>query len=151
MTEPTQTAETVVVDCDLDESPHKVWRALTEAELMAAWLGANDIRPEVGCRFEVRAAPDAAPVACEVLEVEPDRSLTYSWRETREDGPPLESQVTWTLVPRIDGGTRLRVVHDGFTLLGGRVLALAGGGAILRTLLLARTRGLRRPPLGLAA
>jgi uncharacterized protein YndB with AHSA1/START domain len=129
MTEPKTTSETVVVDCDLDEPPHKVWRALTEPELVAEWLGPNDMRPEVGHRFEVQAAPDGgAGISCEVLEVEPDRSLTYTWRETRDDGPPLESQVTWTLVPRFDGGTRLRIVHDGFTLAGERVLAMARAG-----------------------
>jgi uncharacterized protein YndB with AHSA1/START domain len=147
MTEQAERNEAVVVDCDLDEPPHQVWRALTEADLMAAWLGPNDIRPEVGHRFEVQPEPDAgASVSCEVLEVEPDRTLTYSWRETREDGPPLESQVTWTLVPRFDGGTRLRVVHDGFTLVGGRVLAMAAA----RGLRL-RTGGYWRPWLRLAA
>jgi uncharacterized protein YndB with AHSA1/START domain len=151
MTEPNPSTETVIVDCDLDEPPHKVWRALTEAELMAAWLGPNDFRPEVGRRFEVQAEPDrGASVSCEVLEVEPDRSITYSWRETREDGPPLDSQVTWTLVPRFDGGTRLRIVHDGFTLLGGRVLALAGGGAISRALRL-RAHGVLCQRLRMAA
>jgi len=118
----TEGADAVVVDCDLEEPPHKVWRALTEADLLAAWLGPNDIRPEVGHRFEVRPDAEAKAIACEVLEVEPQRSLRYAWRETDPDGRPVESEVTWTLIPRFDGGTRLRVVHGGFA----PVLALAG-------------------------
>jgi uncharacterized protein YndB with AHSA1/START domain len=46
-------AETIVVDYDLAEPPKKVWRALTEPGLLAAWLGPNDIRPEVGHRFRL--------------------------------------------------------------------------------------------------
>jgi uncharacterized protein YndB with AHSA1/START domain len=65
-------------------------------------------------------------VRCEVLEADLDRSLTWSWREERADGETLESQVTWTITPRFDGGSHLRLVHDGFSLLAGRVLAMAG-------------------------
>ena len=120
-------AETLVMDFDLDEPPHQVWRALTEPELLAAWLGPNDIQAEVGRKFSIEAAPGSgAPVECEVLEVEPDKSLTYSWRERREGGPALDSQVTWILTPTFIGGTRLRIVHDGFALADGRILAMAG-------------------------
>ena len=119
-------AETLVMDFELDEPPHQVWRALTEPELLAAWLGPNDIQAEVGRKFSIEAAPGSgAPVECEVLEVEPDKSLTYSWRERRKDGPALDSQVTWILTPTFIGGTRLRVVHDGFALTDGRALAIA--------------------------
>jgi uncharacterized protein YndB with AHSA1/START domain len=142
MTDQTETRESVVVDYQLEEPPHQVWRALTEPDLLAAWLGPNDIRPEVGHRFRVEAAPDAGGAAqCEVLEVEPDRTLTYSWREAREDGPALDSQVTWTITPRFDGGTHLRLVHDGFSLVGGRVLALAGAAGGLSRDLRGRTLG----------
>jgi uncharacterized protein YndB with AHSA1/START domain len=118
--------ETIVADYDLDEPPHKVWRALTEPALMAAWLGANDIEPIVGHRFRVASAPGAhGPVECEVLEAEPGRRLSYSWREARDGGATLDSEVTWILTPRFDGGTHLRLVHEGFVLSVGRVLALA--------------------------
>jgi ATP-dependent Clp protease, protease subunit len=40
----------VVVECDLPDPPEKVWRALTEAHLLAAWLMPNDLRPAVGAR-----------------------------------------------------------------------------------------------------
>jgi uncharacterized protein YndB with AHSA1/START domain len=122
-------AETIIQDYDLDAPPHQVWRALTEPELLAAWLGPNDFRAEVGQRFRVEAAPGTdAAVECEVLEVEPNRILTYSWREERESGAALDSEVTWILTPRFDGGTHLRLVQDGFALSGGRVLAVAGAG-----------------------
>ena len=51
--------ETVVVDCDLDAPPEKVWRALTQPELMAAWLAEGNINPQVGHRFELKDAAEA--------------------------------------------------------------------------------------------
>ena len=139
------TEETIVVDYELAEPPHQVWRALTEPDLLTAWLGPNDIRPEVGHRFRIDAAPEQGrdgDVQCEVLEVEPNRSLTFSWREQRDGGLALDSQVTWTLTPTFVGGTHLRVVHDGFVLSGGRVLALAGYGAGISRALAWRLVGL---------
>jgi uncharacterized protein YndB with AHSA1/START domain len=133
-------AETIIQDYDLDAPPHQVWRALTEPDLLAAWLGPNDIRAEVGRRFRVEAAPGTdAAVECEVLEVEPERTLTYSWREARDGGAALDSEVTWIITPRFDGGTHLRLVQDGFALSGGRVLAMAS---------VSLTRSLTRRALG---
>jgi uncharacterized protein YndB with AHSA1/START domain len=124
------TTQTIVADFDLAEPPHQVWRALTEPELLAAWLGPNDIHPEVGHRFRVETAEPGldGAIQCEVLEVDPKRSITYSWREERGAGPALDSQVTWILTPTFVGGTHLRLVHEGFALSAGRVLAMAGGG-----------------------
>ena len=140
----TETSEAVVVDYDLEEPPHKVWRALTQPDLLAAWLGPNDIRAEVGHRFEVAAGSGSdGAVHCEVLEVDPGRSLTYSWREERDEGPALDSLVTWTLTPTYLGGTRLRLVHDGFALGSGRVMALAGAARAISRTLAARVASFR--------
>ena len=49
--------QSIVVDYDLPYPPEKVWRALTEPELLAAWLMQNDIKPQLGHRFTFRAAP----------------------------------------------------------------------------------------------
>jgi uncharacterized protein YndB with AHSA1/START domain len=87
--------EPIVVDCDLEESPATVWRALTEPELRAKWLAEAD--------------------ACaEVVEAEPGERLRLAWRERDDDGALVESDVTVTLTPIFSGGTRLRLVHDGF-------------------------------------
>ena len=56
-------------------------------------------------------------VHCEVLEVEPNRRLVYSWKGGSDDNPKygsrLDSVVTWTLALE-KGGTRLHLVHAGF-------------------------------------
>jgi uncharacterized protein YndB with AHSA1/START domain len=51
---------------------------------------------------------DWGAVDCKVLEIEPHRSLAYTW-----DAMGLESVVTWTLTPA-DGGTHLRMEQTGF-------------------------------------
>jgi uncharacterized protein YndB with AHSA1/START domain len=66
----------------------------------------NDFKPVVDHRFSLEAGWGA--VECKVLEVEPQRSLSYSWA-----GKGLESVVTWTLTPT-DAGTRLRMEQVGF-------------------------------------
>jgi uncharacterized protein YndB with AHSA1/START domain len=102
----------IVVGYQLSAPPRKVWRALTESRLLESWLMANDIKAEIGHHFTFRTTP--APgfdgiVQCEVLKVEPDSQLVYSWR-----GVPLDTIVTWTLKPSSTGGTDLRLEHAGF-------------------------------------
>ena len=66
-------------ECDLPDPPEKVWRALSEPELLAAWLMPNDIEPQAGKHFSF--AGPAAPIECQVLDAEPGRMLRFSWRE----------------------------------------------------------------------
>jgi uncharacterized protein YndB with AHSA1/START domain len=115
-------AESVIVDCDLDEPPEKVWRALTQPELMAVWLAEGDIKAEVGHLFELK--PETGPIECEVLKADPGRELRLAWRERDEAGELIESEVTFVLTPTITGGTRLRLVHEGFAHAGFLVMAI---------------------------
>jgi uncharacterized protein YndB with AHSA1/START domain len=115
--------QSIVVEYDLPYPPEQVWRALTEPQLLAAWLMPNDIKPQVGHRFTFKAAPMPGwdgIVHCEVLLVEPHRRLRYSWRggsdRLKDYGAPLDTVATWTLTPSPTGGTRLRLDHDGFPL-----------------------------------
>jgi len=108
--------QTISLQYDLPHPPAKVWRALTDPELLARWIMANDIRPEVGHAFTFRANPTPwwdGIVRCEVLEAEPERRLRYTWR-SGPDSSPLDTVVTWTLTPTPSGGTHLALEHDGF-------------------------------------
>jgi len=114
--------QVIVVEYDFCHPPEKVWRALTETDLIASWLMPNDFRAEVGHRFTFRTRPTPGfdgIVYCEVLAVEPNRRLSYSWRAGSPDGrgygAELDTVVTWILTPSPGGGTRLRLDHDGFT------------------------------------
>jgi uncharacterized protein YndB with AHSA1/START domain len=106
-------ARTVRVDQFLAQPPARVWRALTDPDLLARWLMPNDFRPVVGHRFSFRTEP--RPEAgfdgvahCQVLELERERLLRISWA-----GGHLDTTVTWRLEPE-GRGTRLFVEQDGF-------------------------------------
>lgn len=88
----------VVVECPLEAPPDRVWRAVTEPELVARW-----IVPETG----------GAGIRYERLSAEPRRRVRYRWREEAPDGSgaALDSVVTFELTPA-GTGTHLRVVHE---------------------------------------
>jgi uncharacterized protein YndB with AHSA1/START domain len=117
MTEPATAAHTIVVQQEMPHAPEKVWRALTESPLMAQWLMQNDFEPVVGRRFQFRAEPMPqwnGVTDCEVLTVEPQRRLSYSWNSSGDEAANgLRTVVTWTLTPT-SGGTLLRMEHTGF-------------------------------------
>ena len=106
MTAATTEIRSVVIERDLPHSPDKVWRALTQDHLIEEWLMKNDFKPVVGHRFNLRA--DWGAVDCQVLAVEPNKTLSYTWA-----AHGLESVVTWTLTPS-STGTHLRMEQSGF-------------------------------------
>jgi uncharacterized protein YndB with AHSA1/START domain len=108
--------QSISLEYDLPHPPAKVWRALTEPELLAKWIMANDMRPLVGHSFTFKAQPTPwwdGIVHCEVLEIDLHKRLRYSWRSGPESSP-LDTVVTWTLTPTPSGGTRLALEHSGF-------------------------------------
>ena len=66
----------------------------------------NDFKPIVDQRFNLRA--DWGAVDCQVLAVEPNKTLSYTWAAYG-----LESVVTWTLTAT-GTGTHLRMEQSGF-------------------------------------
>jgi uncharacterized protein YndB with AHSA1/START domain len=96
----------VVVEREIPHPPDKVWRALTQPHLIEEWLMKNDFKPVVDHRFRLRA--DWGAVECQVLAVEPNKTLTYTWAALG-----VETVVTWTLTPT-DAGTHLRMNQSGF-------------------------------------
>lgn len=117
MSNPTTTAAenptTLVVERVFPHPPQKLWRALTESPLLAQWMMNNDFEPTVGRKFQFRADPVPqwnGIVDCEVLAIDPLRSLSYSWGV----GEGLQWTVLLTLTP-VEGGTHLRMEQSGFT------------------------------------
>lgn len=103
----------VVVERDIAHPPEKLWRALTQPHLMEEWLMKNDFAPVVGHRFNLRGEWGGV-LDCEVLVVEPNRELSYTWNFRHDDAAfNLESVVTFTLTPTATG-TRLRMEQKGF-------------------------------------
>jgi uncharacterized protein YndB with AHSA1/START domain len=99
MNSETKLDDRIVTECDLEDHPGKVWRALTEPELRAAWLVPDD-------------------VDCRVIAAEPPRFLRCAWRSGERDGlgNQLDTVVSFELSPTDEGGTHLRIVHEGFAM-----------------------------------
>jgi uncharacterized protein YndB with AHSA1/START domain len=106
MNEPATETLSVVIEREIPYPPEKIWRALSQPHLIEEWLMKNDFTPVVGYRFNLRA--DWGVVDCQVLAVEPNKTLSYTWCAYG-----LESVVTWTLTPT-STGTHLRMEQSGF-------------------------------------
>lgn len=82
----------------------RVWRALTDPDLIARWLMPNDFRLEAGRRFAI----DSDPIRqgglggtrhCEVLAFDDGKMLRIAWTAAHQDMSGLDSAVTFTVAP----------------------------------------------------
>ena len=113
MNEPATETRSVVVEREIPFPPEKIWRALTQPHLIEEWLMKNDFKPAVGHRFNLRGDWGGV-LDCEVLAVEPNRTLSYTWNFAHDDAAyDLKSVVTFTLTPT-STGTHLRMEQSGF-------------------------------------
>jgi uncharacterized protein YndB with AHSA1/START domain len=113
MSNSTTETRSVVVEREFAHPPEKLWRALTQPHLIADWLMRNDFAPTVGHRFNLRGDWGGV-LDCEVLVVEPHKTLSYTWNHSHADAAfNLQSTVTFTLTPTATG-THLRMEQVGF-------------------------------------
>lgn len=109
MTEPTVTRT-------LNAPPERVWRALTDANELAAWFWppswASTVEADVrvGGRYRVASEVGGMAVGGEYVAVEPFERLVQTWRW---DGEDHETLVTTTLTPSGDG-TLVTILHERF-------------------------------------
>ncbi|HEV8411283.1 MAG TPA: SRPBCC domain-containing protein [Gemmatimonadaceae bacterium] len=105
-------SESISLEFDLPHAPEKVWRALTDPELLAHWLlPVVNLKLERGAAFTFRTAPVGGwdgIVHGRIAEVETQRKLSYDWGVG-----DMATVVTFTLEPTASG-TRLSLVHSGF-------------------------------------
>ncbi|MBS0472011.1 MAG: SRPBCC domain-containing protein [Proteobacteria bacterium] len=107
------TTKSVVVEREFPHPPEKLWRALTQPHLIAEWLMKNDFVPSVGHRFHL-TGEWGGTLDCEVLTVEPNRVLSYTWNHAHQEAAfNLASVVTFTMSPTASG-THLRMEQVGF-------------------------------------
>ena len=102
---------------ELSASPERVWRALTDPEELAHWFPDKaevDLRPGGSGSW---AWDKHGRFAVKFEIIDPPRHL--AWRWSRDPKVPVDVGVTtrveFTLTPRHDGGTALRLEETGFT------------------------------------
>jgi uncharacterized protein YndB with AHSA1/START domain len=113
---------------DYPHSPVKVWRAMTDPDLIPYWTSTGQggravgFQPVVGNRFQLVAKPVPGwrgIVDCEVLEVREQELLRYTWVGSEGEKP---SYIRYHLEPTTEG-TRFTYDHTGFTGISGFVMA----------------------------
>ena len=114
----------IVVDEVFPHAPETIWKTLTTGDLIGRWIQMmpTGFAPVEGNRFTFQTRPAGAwdgVIHCQVLEVMPNERLAYAWQGGDEGnigyGSRMDTIVTWSLA-RVEGGTRLRLVHSGFVL-----------------------------------
>jgi uncharacterized protein YndB with AHSA1/START domain len=121
-THPLTETQQIVVDEVFPHAVEVLWKTLTTAELMGQWLmKPTGFAPAKGNRFTFQTTPAGAwdgVIHCEVLEATPGERLVHTWVGGDESntgyGSRLDTVVTWSLT-KVDGGTRVRLAHAGFT------------------------------------
>jgi uncharacterized protein YndB with AHSA1/START domain len=114
-TAPAQHA-TLSFEFDLAHPPAKVWRAITDPELLAEWLlpvVEQKLQLEKGASFTLQTQaypPWDGTVNCRFVEIEPQKKLSYAWVVGHME---IDTVVTFTLTPTATG-TRLSLEHSGF-------------------------------------
>jgi uncharacterized protein YndB with AHSA1/START domain len=97
---------TIRVDQFVAAGPAKVWRLLTEPDLMRLWWAKGDVAAVVGHQFTLDM-PGFGKQPCKVLEVDPPHTFVYTFT------------AAWTLAWRLEEegtGTRVFLEHSGFDL-----------------------------------
>jgi uncharacterized protein YndB with AHSA1/START domain len=137
-TAPSQT-EAVTLEFELRHPPTKVWRALTQPELISEWLLPTvGFQLEPGATFLLQAPPMPSwdgVVNCRVVAIEAPKKLSYHWVVG-----DIDTVVTFTLT-ETSTGTHLSLVQSGFKpeqkhnfagaryglkMMGGRLVELLG-------------------------
>lgn len=105
--------EPFVIERTYSAPVEKVWQAITDKEQMKEWyFTLDDFKPEVGFEFTFPGQGTKGEKyihLCKIIEVDPGKKLTYSWRY---ENLPGNSFVTFELFGEGDK-TRLRLTHAG--------------------------------------
>lgn len=112
----------IVVDQYFPHAPDKVWKTITDPNLIGRWLRMtpHGFEASAGSRFTMQTTPAGewdGTIHCQVIEADAPQRLVFRWQgghpANQGYGAPLDTQVAFTLTPEGEG-TRLRLVHSGF-------------------------------------
>jgi uncharacterized protein YndB with AHSA1/START domain len=114
----TMTQTTVqVYNVFIKASPEQIWDAITKPEFTNRYFYGAHIESTLEPGSAVQGwSPDRAQLWTEgeILDAEPPRRLSYTWRALYDEETAAEepSRVTWEIEPQEGGISKLTVVHD---------------------------------------
>lgn len=120
----------------IEAAPDKVWEALTDPEMTAAYWGHSNISDwQPGSAWEHRRLDGSgiADVEGTVVEAVPGKRLVITWAGPGEDRPDGPSTVTFDLKP-LGGTVQLTVTHENLRDEAERRQAAGGWSTVLSNL-----------------
>jgi|SRR5947208_2607595 len=111
----------ILAHVEIAASPERVFQALVSVEVCDWWVRpgvfnttewSGDVR--IGGRYRTAGIARGRPytIEGEFLEIDPPRKLVMTWHRTGT--PDAPTRITYML-EKLDGGTRLTLLHAGFT------------------------------------
>lgn len=83
-----------------DQSPDRLFAALTQQSELAVWMDAPTLaRPEVGAMLEFQYDQGKRTLKLEVIALEAGRLVQWRMRQVPWTSEPVDQVVTWTLTP----------------------------------------------------
>lgn len=101
-----------VIERKFNCTPERLWRAISNRDEMEKWyFNLKEFKAEPGFEFSFEGGPEDRVYVheCKVIDVVPEKKLSYSWTYK---GIPGYTVVSWELFPSGDG-TLLRLTHSG--------------------------------------
>lgn len=100
----------------LKATPEKVWRHLTDKELLARWFHETDRNLSEKVSFQYLSfdydKEDRKLMWGDVIEFDPPNKLVHTFTHQWLEG--VVTTVSWELL-EVDGGTQLTMTHSGIT------------------------------------
>ncbi|HEX7950191.1 MAG TPA: SRPBCC domain-containing protein [Candidatus Limnocylindrales bacterium] len=110
------TVAPIVLEIETQASPDGAWAALTVPERVAEWFTDASPLGAVGTAYRLDFG-DGSVVDGVVTELEPGRRFAHTWAWA--DGEPDQgTRVSWSIQPLADSGSKITLVHDGWSEAG---------------------------------
>jgi uncharacterized protein YndB with AHSA1/START domain len=106
----------IVLEIETAAQPPDAWAALTVPERIAEWFTDASPLGSVGTVYRLDFG-DGSVVEGVVTELEPGRRFAHTWAWADAE-PDQQTVVSWSVEPLAGGGSRVTLVHDGWTEAG---------------------------------
>ena len=106
----------IVLEIETSAQPSEAWKALTEPARVAEWF--TDASPvgKPGSPYRLDFG-EGSVVEGVIVGVEPGRSFSYTWAWVDLE-PRHDTVVTWRIEPLESRGSRVILVHEGWSQAG---------------------------------
>ncbi|MBJ8499533.1 SRPBCC family protein [Acinetobacter oleivorans] len=101
--------ESIDISQFINQSPQKVWEALTKPELVQQWWAKGGIQPKIGHQFTLDMG-NFGIQHCLVKAVDKEILVEYDFAIG-----VLDTTLRWQLIPQ-ENGTLLQLNHSGFNI-----------------------------------